>query len=1120
MAAIELDANFARSQLQTLVSSWTWNFDALLILKGEQCDEAGDRRSAAMHAWFFNMEFPESAIIIRKTGQMVVLASPAKLKYLESLQGDSVILMPRTKGIKDLDPAQISSVEEAIREGKIGNITIGTLLRDQHKGVFAQSILNAVKNFSDVSVEECRDALSDLLSVKSPQEIEKMRKACNVSVHLMEKFVNLVEAVVDGDQQVSNKQVAKELDGVLESGSFVDTCKQLGGLDADGQIVLHADDVEIQCAALQSGTSFELKPLLESTEERVPMNGTYVMSLAVQYSLYCAFIARTIMVDPTSYQKVAYAIALEAQELVISSLKPGAVFQEVHEAAVGFVRKKQPALAACFVKLTGWSIGLELRDPQIMLNGNCTKVVKPGMVFCVSVGFNESNSSADVAAGVATKAAPYAIWICDTVLVEESDASTTTLTAGASKALSDIMYELGEPADDEPMPAAPAKVAPAKVAPAVASVPKTAAAPTAPAPSAPAKTPPQPKAAGKAKSQPKAKVAAPKQSPQKKVKPERAPQQAAPRQSARQSAGEPVRETRSSTRGKSELAKQNMQDLAQLEDQQVKLRQSNLEEKHKRFLGPNAENLPGQVSERKLHEYEAYKSPAGMPASLRPNQAQMDMDADALLVPIAGALVPFHVRAIKNITRSSMDTPRCECLRVNFFCPGQGKSLEDFPIVNGQRLYVRELTFRSLNPANFDKIVYQFKELGRKMKQQAIEGDVRSKGSVPDGMEFQTLRSNFPCVRDLNMRPTFGHAARRTIGTFEAHANGFRFNLKGSSDKLDIFYAQVAHAIFEPCEKQSLIVVLHLHLKEPMMVGKKKTQDIQFFTEVANQSEDLAQMKSGSAYDPDEVMAEEREREMKERLNKVFKDFCTKVDEVPVFKSCQLYWDIPFQDLSFSGVPYKQGVQLVPCSRALVGLQEWPPFCISIDDIDIVVFERAANVALREFDIAFVKKNYDEVPVRITMVPKLHLDMLKRWLGQLNVVWYSIGMNMQWPLVMKKITSNVKEFVECGGWDPWFMGNDDDDSEAKESGSDFEDGDDDGEDSDGSDADDNSEASAGDDEDDEDGESDDAEEDSGMDWDELEAHADRSDKKRDAAEREKARLEKQPEQPPPKRRKR
>merc|ERR1712137_1517710 len=210
-------------------------------------------------------------------------------------------------------------------------------------------------------------------------------------------------------------------------------------------------------------------------------------------------------------------------------------------------------------------------------------------------------------------------------------------------------------------------------------------------------------------------------------------------------------------------------------------------------------------------------------------------------------------------------------------------------------------------------------------------------GGGGEDVVLQTLK-NFPCLRDVAMRPTFGANTRRTVGTLEAHTNGFRFSMKGGREKIDILYSWIKLAIFEPCESNSLIVLLHFHFHQPLMVAKKRTQDVQFFTEVAQLTEDLSMRRLSSAHDPDEILEEEREREMKVRLNKIFKEFSQKTQDLD---GCPLEFDVPYPDMSFLGVPYRSSVTLCPCAKTLVSLQDWPPFVLELASVDVVVFERS-----------------------------------------------------------------------------------------------------------------------------------------------------------------------------------
>jgi len=70
------------------------------------------------------------------------------------------------------------------------------------------------------------------------------------------------------------------------------------------------------------------------------------------------------------------------------------------------------------------------------------------------------------------------------------------------------------------------------------------------------------------------------------------------------------------------------------------------------------------------------------------------------------------------------------------------------------------------------------------------------------------------------MRPVA--SGKKSTGILEAHANGVRFTTK-KQETVDVLYANVQHAIFQPCEKE-VLVLIHLHLRNPIIIGKKKNK--------------------------------------------------------------------------------------------------------------------------------------------------------------------------------------------------------------------------------------------------------------------------------------------------------
>ena len=78
----------------------------------------------------------------------------------------------------------------------------------------------------------------------------------------------------------------------------------------------------------------------------------------------------------------------------------------------------------------------------------------------------------------------------------------------------------------------------------------------------------------------------------------------------------------------------------------------------------------------------------------------------------------------------------------------------------------------------------------------------------------------------------------------------------------------IKHAFYQPAENE-MICLVHFHLINPIMVSKKKTQDVQCFAEVMDSVQTLDAGRR-SMYDPDEIEEEQRERDQR---NKVLHQF-------------------------------------------------------------------------------------------------------------------------------------------------------------------------------------------------------------------------------------------------------
>merc|ERR1719357_1292156 len=330
-----------------------------------------------------------------------------------------------------------------------------------------------------------------------------------------------------------------------------------------------------------------------------------------------------------------------------------------------------------------------------------------------------------------------------------------------------------------------------------------------------------------------------------------------------------------------------------------------------------------------------------------------------------------------------------------------------------------------------------------------------------DNLHVSSAKGN-PKLKDLYIRPNI--VQKRLSGVLEAHTNGFRYtSIRG--DKVDILYNNIKHALFQPCDGE-MIILLHFHLKNPIMFGKKKQSDVQFYIEVGEITTDLG--KHQHMHDRDDLAAEQAERELRHKLKQGFKGFCEKVESAT---KGVLEFDSPFRDLGFNGVPHRETCLLQPTSSCLVNLTTWPPFVTTLEDVELVHFERV-QLSLKNFDMVFIFKDYSKKIAMVTAIPMTMLDHVKEWLNSCDIKYTEGVQSLNWGKIMKTIVDDPEGFFESGGWsflDPESDGEDDDDDDSDED-----------------------ETFAMDESDDDSG----SEESSGKDWSDLEAEAAEDDRDR------------------------
>jgi nucleosome binding factor SPN SPT16 subunit len=242
------------------------------------------------------------------------------------------------------------------------------------------------------------------------------------------------------------------------------------------------------------------------------------------------------------------------------------------------------------------------------------------------------------------------------------------------------------------------------------------------------------------------------------------------------------------------------------------------------------------------------------------------------------------------------------------------------------------------------------------------------------------MRGRRPYIlKDCFIRPQ--PESRRQPGELEVHTNGLRYQTTLKQDhRIDILFSNIKHFFYQPCEGE-LFVLLHCHLKHPIMIGKKKTWNVQFYRDVSDATfDETGNRKRKNTYgDEDELQAEEDERRRRKALNREFKEFAQKINEQAKSQNFDLDIEVPLRDAGFKGVAHRELVRFMPTESCLVQLSEQPNLVIDFSEIEKVHLERV-QFGLKNFDIVFISKDYTKPVVHINSIPTNDLEGVKELL--------------------------------------------------------------------------------------------------------------------------------------------
>lgn len=1019
--AIKIDNKLFQERISHFVNAWKADkrsgdalfggASSILIMMGKMEEAQGFQKNNAMHFWLLGYEFPTTLMLLTPE-TLYILTTQKKAKYLDQIKGDKFPVEVLVRG-KDAEENKKLFVKVAEIIKKAGN-KVGVISKDASRGPFVDEWKAAfAEDCKDVEEVDVTSALSTAaFSTKDEIELRAVRNSSKACVALMHSyFLDEMSTILDQEKKVKHRVLADKVDSKLDDEKFWKSVKL-----PSGKLASDFDSTQLDWTigpVVYSGGKFDLKMQAESSEENLHP-GVIVAGMGLRYRSYCSSIARTYMVDPNKTQESNYKFLLTVHNLILKEIRDGAVAKDVYNKALGYVRSKKPELEKHFVKNVGYGIGLENKDPTLVLNGKNGRALKDGMTLCVSTGFQdlENPQPQDKNSKI------YSLIVTDTIRVTAEGTVNFTGEAAADPDSTSFFFK-----DDEEQQPAPKKEKKDSRVGAVAAKNIT---------------------------------------------------------SSRLRSG----------RGhdKDEEAENRRK------EHQKELASKKQKEGMARFAESTTDPNGGEA--KKFKRFESYKRDNQFPAKVRDMGIVVDQKNSTVVLPVMGRPVPFHIQTIKNASKS--DEGEWSFLRINFLSPGQGVGRkDDQPFEDASAHFVRSLTFRSTDGDRYTEIANQISNMKRDLTKK--EQEKKDMEDVVEQDKLVEIRNRRPAVLDnVFLRPAM--EGKRVPGKVEIHQNGIRYQSPlNPHQRVDILFSNVRHLFFQPCEHE-LIVIIHIYLKDPIIVGnKKKTRDVQFYREATDiQFDETGNRKRKYRYgDEDEFEAEQEERRRRAELDRLFKGFAEKIAEAGRNENIEV--DMPIRDLGFHGVPFRSNVYIQPTTECLIQLTEPPFMVITLEDIEVAHLERV-QFGLKNFDLVFVFKDFTRPPYHINTIPVESLEDVKDFLDSSDIAFTEGPLNLNWPTIMKTVTADTHQFFADGGWS--FLANDSDDENGEDeeeqesnfeiSESELEDASESSEED--SDFDSNASAEASDE--------DASDEDEGEDWDELERKAKKRDRENAAEEEE------------------
>ena len=257
---------------------------------------------------------------------------------------------------------------------------------------------------------------------------------------LSEFFIEEMSAILDAEKKVTHKQLAEKIDKKLDDSKFFKNLKS-SKLPAD------FDNSQLDFMygpTVQSGGNYDLK-LSAVSDDNTLHPGIIIAGLGLRYKSYSSMVARTFLVDPDSSQEANYKLLHNIQDLLIREAREGMVIKDLYNKAVALIKSKKPDMEKHFLKTIGAGIGIESRDPTLVINAKNTRQLKDMMTINFAPGFTdiENPNPQD------KKSKTYTLFVSDTVRIKGRTEDAGNLTKPAPVELGAVSFYFKDEEEEE-----------------------------------------------------------------------------------------------------------------------------------------------------------------------------------------------------------------------------------------------------------------------------------------------------------------------------------------------------------------------------------------------------------------------------------------------------------------------------------------------------------------------------------------------------------------------------------------------------------------------------------------------------------------------------------------------